>query len=95
MMALRAHFIFSALFYVLALFAPYVAGQTTTTSAAATSSTSAPSRVEALRVCYGEGSICRAAADLLKACDNEKKAHGTDAYNECLCTSGYGAVDEA
>lgn len=40
--------------------------------------------------CYGDGSICAAAGDLLDECAEES---GAD-YYECMCTNGYIPTNE-
>jgi hypothetical protein len=82
------------LLLVLGLFAQYIAGQTTTTGTTS-SSTSAPEAVEGLRACSGIGAICEVKIDLHDHCEEQREAQGDDGYFECICASGYAAVDEA
>ncbi|KAL2136975.1 hypothetical protein VTI74DRAFT_11157 [Chaetomium olivicolor] len=84
-----------ALVLVVGLFAAYIAGQTTTTGTAIASSTSAADNAEGLEVCWGKDSICEAQNDLRKQCSQQEEAHGSNGYYGCVCTSGYGAVQEA
>jgi hypothetical protein len=95
---------FAVLFFLLGVLAPYTTGQTTTSAArstsattgtARTSSSSPPDRSEGLRVCFSDDSICAAGQDLRVQCDQEQEAHGSDGYYQCVCGSGYAAVDEA
>ncbi|KAH6651338.1 hypothetical protein F5144DRAFT_559164 [Chaetomium tenue] len=92
-MALR----FASIILILGLFAPFIAGQTATTgSTASITSPSAPDRsAEGVQICYGRGAICDAKRGLYDQCENEQDAHGLDGYWECVCTSGYAAVQEA
>ncbi|KAK0716067.1 hypothetical protein B0H67DRAFT_256659 [Lasiosphaeris hirsuta] len=50
---------------------------------------------EGLRFCFGTDSICVASNDMSSACRDEEDAHGSDAYWQCACLSGYAAVNDA
>lgn len=82
---------------ILGLFAPFIAGQTATTrnTASITGPSSADRSAEGVQVCFGRGGICDANNDLSDQCQKEQDAHGLDGYWQCVCTSGYAAVDEA
>ncbi|KAK4119571.1 hypothetical protein N657DRAFT_650067 [Parathielavia appendiculata] len=94
-MALHTHLILPVLLLGLSLSAPYVAGQTATSTTATASRTYDPGNVQGLRACFGAGSICKVKLDLHDQCEEQQEAQGDDGYYECVCGSGYAAVDEA
>ncbi|KAK3299792.1 uncharacterized protein B0H64DRAFT_379178 [Chaetomium fimeti] len=89
---------FAPIVLILGLFAPFISGQTATSSrsAASITSPSAPDRsAEGSQICYGRGGICDARREFGDECQREQEAHGTDGYYKCICTSGYAEVIKA
>lgn len=81
------------LFFAWDLFAPSVSGGST--SATSTSDILDIYTNIGWDICYGEGTICSVVVDFEKECYKEAEAHGNDKYQECLCTSGAKAINEA
>ncbi|KAK4096167.1 hypothetical protein N658DRAFT_459155 [Parathielavia hyrcaniae] len=93
-MAPRTHFTFSTLLLCLGVFAPYIAGQTSTIITTS-SSTSSLDYLRGVRACFASDAICGVENDLNDQCEQQREARGGEGYYECVCASGIAAVDEA